>query len=261
MSVVIIYPHHDIPTTLSALCADELVEWIKREMRVKPTELYGFGAVRLALYSKLLQPANLICYYGHGGSNRLHGQTPPDELILPDNVDWFSDKIVFTYACLSARQLAPLGIRKGVKAYFGSVSDMYVAFPEWDHDYLADWVDCINTIPKALLLGRTCGEAFELFESKVEHYVSLYEERKAEWLNADWYAWAFRHNLNHYRLLGNPDLSLQEVPPTVIQVPKVPEINPLAEFMKFISGLGVVTTALVVGAPMLYEHGKRHKWW
>jgi len=252
--IVVALPHHDIPTTISAHAAFDLISWL-REEGFEIRNLYSWKAVRPLLWGSLTRPTKLVCYYGHGSEIRLHGQIPPNFLVDAENVNWLEGKVVFTYACLSARNLGKRAIERGVVTYFGSDEYMYVAFPEFDHDYLADLIDCINTIPKELIKGASAESAYRAYKEKTLSYVELYENRKADWPNADWYAMAFRRNAEFYRLLGNPDARLDHIEPTVVKIPLYDPLDVLAVLGIFV--------APVAGAGMkiLYDYGKRKKWW
>jgi len=259
MSVIVIYPHHDVPTTISSFIADDLIQWA-RKRGIKVLDIYAMRAIRPALYSAMLfTPANLICYYGHGSKWSLLGQVPPSGLIKRDNVDWFGEKIVFTLACYSAQGLGPLAMRTRTRTYFGSEEVMYCAFPEGEHNYMEDLTHAINAIPKALIEGATCGEAFERYQETMRYYIDLYEEKEAVWPNADWYAHAFKMNLDYYRLIGDPNLRLADVPAQVIRAPYRPPRPPL-DVRAIFGGLGLVSAA-VLAAPVVYDVGKREGWW
>jgi len=256
--IVVAYPHHDIATTISAHVADDLIDWLRQE-GFEVRDLYGAKAVRPLLWGSLLKPTKLVCYYGHGSEIRWLGQFPPNYFLDAENAEWMKGMVAFTYACYTAKELGKSAIERGVRTYFGSDEPMYVAFPEYDHDYLADLIDCINTIPKELLKGASAESAYRAYKEKVRSYVELYENRVADWPNADWYAMAFKHNAEHYRLLGDPKARLGEVEPEVVKVPLYELTDILTVLALFV--VPIAGPLAGTGAKILYDYGKRKKWW
>jgi len=250
MTVIVIVPHHDVPTCVSSLVADDLLRWAKEQGFQVKEVLYSFSAIRPVLYKSLLTPANLVCYYGHGSEVSLPGQIPPSNMVDKGNVEWLRGKIVTTFACLSAFSLGKEAVQDfGIKTYFGSDDFMFVAFPEQEHNYLADLSEWINIIPKTLMQGYSAKEAYERYLEHGKSLIDFYENKLTEWPNADWYIQAFRRNLERYRLIGDPNATLENTPPTIVKIP-------LFDWRDVLTSLAIVTPLAVAAGTFAYHYAK-----
>ncbi|MFW9880528.1 MAG: hypothetical protein ACFFG0_46255, partial [Candidatus Thorarchaeota archaeon] len=70
-----------------------------------------------------------------------------------------------------------------------------------------DWIDYTTSKDRALLDGKTFGEAYEIFKQKTTQYLNIYE-RKLNYRNYDWYYEATLHNLQHTKLIGDKNARL-----------------------------------------------------
>lgn len=143
------------------------------------------------------------CYFGHGTEDALMGTIPPGNLVTSDNVEWFAGKVFCTIACLSGQQLAPYAVSKGVLSYFGATDLMLTAFPEVDHDYLKDFIDCFTVVPRMILSGKNTQEAYDAYIAKCNDYITLYGY--SGFASGDWYTTALKHNRDVYQLFGKTD--------------------------------------------------------
>ncbi len=114
-------------------------------------------------------------------------------------------------ACLSGQQLGLDVIKQGCRAYFGHLVLYNAAYNEEEHAYLQDWIDYVTHTPKLLAQGKTCGEAFEGYKTKLNGYLSQYRtftENPAQYPNSDWILTTAQSNLDHARLFGDANARL-----------------------------------------------------
>jgi len=168
MKLLIIAPLHDYPTTLSNKAVKRLVQFIKAH-KIKYDLLTSLKANRININRKAKKNQyDGVFYYGHGQEDRLGDWAISIvTLINKKNIHLFKNSIFYTMSCLSGRELAPMAIRAGVKAYYGHTV-RYFAFIndiKNNHDFFNDWVKLVNYIPKRLILGDTAGKAMRLYES------------------------------------------------------------------------------------------------
>ncbi|KKM67433.1 hypothetical protein LCGC14_1471230 [marine sediment metagenome] len=173
MRLLIISPLHDYPTTLSNKAVRILLKFIDAH-KIKYDFLTSFTANRFNINRKARKNKyDGVFYYGHGQEDRL-GDWAMEILPLIDkrNIGLFQDSIFYTMSCLSGKELAPIAIKEGVRAYFGH-NVRYFAFVNQlkiDYDFFYDWVKLVNYIPKRLILGDTTGAAlrkYELFANSI----------------------------------------------------------------------------------------------
>jgi len=212
--MLIIAPFHDIPTRVSVDAALRLVSWAE-EKGYAAALMYGWTAIRPVFWlAKGAEESGLIAYYGHGDEKHLCGFLPLtwciDYLSVLDmtNLAWGSGKIIYSMACEAGKKLGPMLVRLGAKAVFAATYSLYAFFPEIEHDYLEDWIDVMTVIPKALMEGKTAGEAYAKYKETWKKYLSLYASKKDEWANSDWYYGAGKVNMEQMRLFGDPNASL-----------------------------------------------------
>ncbi len=207
MTILLIAPIMDLPTLLSGTAGADIDKWLV-EHRYEVDALFGYDANRTELNLALQKNPSLIIYMGHGNTNVLNGFIPPGNLIGEDNVELLANKVVCTIACLSGQELAPVAISKGVISYFGAIEPMLTAFPELEHNFLADFIDCFTTPPRMILQGKTTQEAFDAYIAQCTQYINQYQT--SGWANADWYATALTTNRDIYRLFGKTDAKVAD---------------------------------------------------
>lgn len=208
--ILVIAPLMDIPTATSFDTASHLIEWAQARGHTVLT-LTGSAALRpLLVFRMLAQNPDLVSYFGHGTENALIGSFIFYAMANPSVAPMFQETIVHTMACLSAVELGHAMIHAGSPAYFGADYYLLAAFPEPDHNYLADWKDYMTVIPKSLLDGESTGMAFERYRQRCTEYIQLYTQNLSEWANADWYIQATQQNRDRYHLIGSQTISLQQ---------------------------------------------------
>lgn len=208
--ILVIAPLMDIPTATSFNTATHLVEWARAQGHTVLT-LAGSTALRpLLIYQMLAQNPDIVSYFGHGTENALIGSFIFYAMANPSVAPMFKETIVHTMACLSALELGQAIVQAGSPAYFGADYYLLAAFPEPDHNYLADWQDYMTVIPKSLLGGEPTGVAFERYKRRCSEYIQRYTQKLSEWANADWYIQATKQNRDRYHLIGSQTISLQQ---------------------------------------------------
>ncbi len=172
--ILIISPIHDLPTSLSFTATRKLKNWISEQnLAIKVVDLSGINANRLMLWQH--RDADAIFYYGHGLDDRLGDAFMYVVPILDkNNIHWFRNKIIYTMACFSYKELAPEAIKRGVKAYFGHEIQYFGFMPFLRGNYFNDWYDLVNEIPKQLLLGKTTFQALQSYESLANDLYTRY---------------------------------------------------------------------------------------
>lgn len=221
-TVIIVAPHMDLPTTFSAEAAFELADWLETH-GVKYKMLYGVQAnpYSFKFAIRLFKP-KLICYYGHGTPSSLFGQW--GNMVTVESAYILGNQLVYTMACESAKELGKrVGELNG--NYFGSTQPMYGGFPEFEHNYLKDFIECWNIIPRYLLAGYTAEKALQAYKSRCSYYIDMYESMTDKWVNADWYADAMRENRDWYVFIGDIDTNINVVREPLINFKELVNMN------------------------------------
>jgi len=193
------------PTHISYTLADELEKLLKS---------FGWDVVRLhgpqnlrVVFSYALKyhsDAVLIAYLGHASPTMFMGEEIGGPGILAvDNVGDVKERIIVGLpACLSAQKLGQATVNAGAKAFVGSLEEMYAAWVEQEHDYMADWFDYTLTFYRSLIsslnAGKTVREASEKalkdYKERCTYYMELYKQNLETWQNSDFYVHACRQN-------------------------------------------------------------------
>ncbi|HEC37827.1 hypothetical protein LCGC14_0223420 [marine sediment metagenome] len=207
--ILIISPLQDIPTITSNLAIAELMNYAATKYDLDIDYLWGLGANRAFFSWKtaLKKGYDLIIYYGHGEKNRLIGINAIRSIINIKNIHKLKGAGVSTMACLSLKELGVAAIKKGVKAYIGTDELYYAAFPEKEYNYLSSWIDYTTVKDKAILDGKTFGEAYNLFVKRATKYLNIYKA-KSGYRNYDWYAKSTEWNIKHTKLIGDPNTKI-----------------------------------------------------
>ena len=203
--VLIIAPLQDVPTITSNLAINELMGFAATKDNLDIDYLWGLGANRTFFNLKTaLKKYCGVIYYGHGEKNRLIGINMFRSIINKKNIYRLKGTGISTMACLTLKELGIEAIKKGVSTYLGTEEVYYAAFPEKERNYLADWVDYTTVKDKALLDGKTFGEAVEIFKKRANKYLSIYKQNIG-YRNYDWYAKSVEHNIKYTKVIGDPD--------------------------------------------------------
>lgn len=169
MKVLVIAPFHDYATYLSIQAVNRLKKWMDK----KGINYYAPNPLLtsrhfISLYAK--EEYDLVCYYGHGLSDRLGGGFIHFYPIFDiNNISLFEDSIIYTMSCLSARKLGREAVKRGVKTYFGQKVKYFTFLPDHQYDYMEDWYWLVNTIPKALMKGKNAAKAMDIYENRANN--------------------------------------------------------------------------------------------
>ena len=207
--ILIIAPLQDIPTITSNMAVNEIMSYAATKYNLDIDYLWSIMANRMSFNWKtaLKKSYDLIIYYGHGEENRLIGINAFISIINKKNIYKLKGSGVSTMACLSLKELGVTAIEKGVKAYIGTDDLYYASFPEKERNYLRDWIDYTTVKDKALLDGKSFGEAYDLFVKRATKYLDIYKA-KSGYRNYDWYYNSTLHNIQHTKLLGDPNTKI-----------------------------------------------------
>ena len=208
MRILLIAPLVDIPTIVSNLAIFEILAYADTKPDIDIDYLPGIMANRFMynLYTTF-KKYDLIIYYGHGEKDRLMGNHFYWSIINKKNVRRTNPASFDTMACHSAAGLGMLTVKQGTKAYIGTTDLYYAAFPEKEYNFLRSWIDYTTIKTKALLDGKTFGEAYKAFLDTINKYITLYEQNIG-YKNYDWYLEKTIWNRDHTILLGDPDTKI-----------------------------------------------------
>lgn len=206
--ILIIAPLIDLPTVTSNLAIMEIMGYAATKDNLDVDFLWGIAANRLLFNLKTsLKKYDGVIYYGHGKENKLHGTHIFWSIINPTNIGKLKGAGISTMACLSLKELGKAAMEKGVSAYIGSDEVYYAAFPEKERNYLTDWVDYTTVKDKAILDGKTFGEAIALFQKRATKYLNIYKQNIG-YRNYDWYAESIEWNIQHTKLIGDSNIRM-----------------------------------------------------
>ncbi|KKN07791.1 hypothetical protein LCGC14_1063290 [marine sediment metagenome] len=201
--ILIISPLQDLPTITSNMAINEIMSYAATKNNLDIDYLWGLGANRTFFnWKTALKKYSGAIYYGHGEANRLIGINMFRSIVNKKNVHRLKGVGVSTMACSTLKDLGIEAIKKGVKAYIGTEEVYYAAFPEKERNYLADWIDYTTVKDKALLDGKTFGEAYEIFAKRATKYLNIYKAN-LNYRNYDWYYKSTLHNLKYTKLIGD----------------------------------------------------------
>ena len=206
--ILIIAPLQDIPTITSNMAVNEIMSYAATKYNLDIDYLWSIMANRFVFnWKTTLKKYSGVIYYGHGEKNRLIGINQFASIINKKNIHRLKGAGVSTMACLSLKELGVTAIEKGVKAYLGTEELYYAAFPEKERNYLRDWIDYTTVKDKALLDGKTFGEAYNLFVKRATKYLNIYKINLNK-RNYDWYYKSTLHNIKYTKLIGDKDAKL-----------------------------------------------------
>ena len=206
--VLLIAPLLDVPTVTSNLATLEILDWI--DNRTFDTDIdidYLTGIIANKLFYNLKvwkKKYDLILYYGHGYSDKLMGNHIYISLINTKNIYKLKGTGISSMACFSADRLGKVAINEGVKAYIGTITPYWAAFPENYRNFTKDWIDYTTIKDKMLLTGHSFGEAINAFKNRAAYYLNIYEKYK-DYESYNWYIDSIKSNIQNTILLGDKD--------------------------------------------------------
>jgi hypothetical protein len=165
--------------------------------------LEGIFATRIPIITKLQEDYDLIIYMGHGQADRICGENPFCDAIGMSDLHLFEGKIVVCApACEVGKVLGPASIQNGARTFIGATTSMYGAWPEYDHNYYADWREYFEMLYKGLLT-ETTNDAVQMYKNRASNFIELYKSKEGEWPNADWYINATYVNRDRLEIFGD----------------------------------------------------------
>ena len=142
----------------------------------------------------------LYCDFGHGDTDRLVASNPNEYLIKTDeNMYLLKGRIVYAFACLSARELGRKAVENGCLSYCGYDESIYcVMYCEDGVCSTADGNEETATkFPLELLNGKTTGEAYKSALEEYDYWIKY-------WYGKDPNCYSqFSWNKQHMVLLGS----------------------------------------------------------
>lgn len=207
--ILLIAPLVDIPTFTSNKAVFHILEYAGKYPDIDMDLMWWLGANRLSFNWKVsIKKYDLIIYYGHGKTYKLYGNHIFLSMINMGNIHRIGGTPMDTMACLSAKGLGFEAVKRGSKAYIGTIKPYYAAFPEIERDYLEDWIDYTTIKTKRLIDGATFGEAYNAFIKKCEYYLDIYEIHLDEY-NYSWYYKTLKENMKNTILIGDKNTRIR----------------------------------------------------
>lgn len=208
IKILLIAPLMDLPTITSNFGVLEILDYAGNIENLDIDHLWGLVANRAAYnIATKFKKYDGVFYWGHGQKSRLHGTHLAWSIINKKNIHRAGNIPFDTMACLSAFDLGKWAVANGTKAYIGTTELYYAAYPEKERNFLKDWIDYTSIRQKALLDGKTFGEAYQEFVDRTTYYIKLYKGF-GDYRNYDWYYETALHNLKHTILIGDPNIKL-----------------------------------------------------
>jgi len=208
VNILLIAPLLDKPTYTSNIAVSRLLEFSKRFENVKIDLLWGINANK-SMFNYYINKKryNAVFYWGHGIEDAIKGNKIIGNMINKRNILKARNIPFDVMACYTAKDLGKYAVAHGIPAYIGTDDVYFAAFREKERDFLEDWIDYTLSRQKALIEGKTFGEAYSIFVKKASYYISLYKTF-GDYKNYDWYYKTTKHNLKHTILIGEPEVSL-----------------------------------------------------
>lgn len=146
----------------------------------------------------------------HGGDNVLTGQGMTDMICCPPcpepNHEILSDRVVYTLSCSSAKELGPAVIAAKGISYIGYLPYLWISVDEGD-DLDGAFKDIWEGGAKALIDGKTTGEAYNWLRRRYEFWISYWEN------NPGWEApgmlWLLREDYQNLKIFGSRDARIR----------------------------------------------------
>lgn len=162
-----------------------------------------------------LEGADPVFFFhaSHGGDNVLTGQYMSNLICCPGvytcdkpNHEILSDRVTYTLSCSSAKALGPTVIDEHGISYIGYLPYLWICILEGD-DLDAVFKDIWAGGAKALIDGKTTGEAYNWLKRRYEYWISYWEN------NAGWEApimlWILGEDYDNLKLLGKRDAKIR----------------------------------------------------
>ena len=172
-SILVIRPNHDLATATISKWGEEVVEYA-RGQGFQVIDLHGSLANPDKLQEALTQvKPKLIVHYGHGREDALLGQNDAPLFTL-DNASQLRGVAVYTVSCCSGRKFAEAIERVGGSFIGYSRVFLFNPFNE------APFRESVNVGVKALIDGKTMGEAYEAGQQEYDKWIRAEFQREID---------------------------------------------------------------------------------
>lgn len=195
LSLLFFRPNFDEITRYSSEWCKALLDFALRK-GYNIIDLARESATKIELEKRIHNSVCLI-FYDHGDLDKLYAQNG-SAAVDKNNLDLFKGRSIYTLACLSAKDLGPEAIRKGVLVYWG-FNKTYGFFPHQEKIFKEQ----ANIGFIELLNCHSFGKAREIF---IKRTLEMVEEldRRGESIIADQLLW----NLNAHEVIGDKNKTL-----------------------------------------------------
>lgn len=213
------WPDHRVGNRFSYLM--DYLFWIGNEV-VSYARMKNFNVHELkkddAIRPKVedeLEGADPVFFFhaSHGGDNVLTGQGMSDMICCPGtfscpkpNHEMLSDRVIYTLSCSSAKELGPAVIGANGISYIGYLPYLYISVDEGE-DLDGAFKDIWEGGAKALIDGKTTGEAYNWLRRRYEYWISYWEN------NPGWEApgmlWLLKEDYNNLMIFGKRDAKIR----------------------------------------------------
>jgi len=173
---LVIRPNDDPATQITSKWAEEVVDYAQgRGLQV--VDLHGSLAnpVRFRETLEKMKPC-LIVHYGHGTEDALLGQDQVPLLTL-DNVGLIRGITVYTIGCHIGKRLGKAMVEAG-----GYVASAYAGQYVFDPFNETPFRESVNAGAKALIEGKTLGEAYQAVRQTYDGWILLEFNRELDFI-------------------------------------------------------------------------------
>lgn len=195
-------PAYDLVTQAGAWFMEQVLATARAE-GYAIDDLERFEATREALQLTLSREGVGAIFYGVGhGSEEVYTGDAGQPVLTVDNAGWMRGRIVHLMSCRTGVALGPALIEAGAQAFIGYTYDYYVllgADPRVESEYTQAFLDPDVTFARALVEGKSLGEAYRLSRETAEAWIEHY--RAGDDPNADVMIWCLLSNLDHFVVL------------------------------------------------------------
>ena len=147
-----------------------------------------------------------LFFNGHGAPDRIFGHKDEEVIILGENDDLLSNRIIYSVACDSAAELGKNAKSKAYIGYEGSfaiVIDASESCTPLKSKFIRAFLEPSNEVPKAIISGKTAGDAYSKSQEAFDKSISFFESTTAP-INSEhvlpWLVWDKTVQVLH----GNP---------------------------------------------------------
>lgn len=172
--VMFVRPRYDEVTSIVFEWAEEVIDHAKR-LGYKVIDIKGSEAIRKNVEDALIYyDPKCFFHYGHGEKDALFGQNY-DPIVSLKNASLLKERITYTMSCDSGGRLGHEIVKNGKSSFVGFKDKFLLPSSHIPARYLLPFKDSMNAFPKAILEGKTVGEAYDeaiaTWTKRLEQYV------------------------------------------------------------------------------------------